>query len=137
MNRGTLVDYTGSFLHSVVLDKFLSIGEARIRTIVITDDKVTEVHLEDEEDFVFSFQGFCWVFHGDNGLLYDKYKIPIKPINNDISIKYRRKHNQSHTVSNRNTTETLNNLIQTVLGMELLSEEYEDGRDCESTYGLC
>lgn len=134
MSRGTFVDYNGSFLHSMVMDSFLYLGEARISTIIVVNDEVTEVHLEDEEDFSFSRQGLYWFFHGDNALLYDRYKIPIKPINNHIGIKYKSKYNQWHTVSHRTTIELLDSLIHIVAGKQLMSEEYDDGLDFEEPY---
>lgn len=135
--NGTEIEYVGNFQHFDTLDKFLYLGKGKIKKIVITNDKVTEVHIESPEDIIFTKQDFIWVVNVNSKILLENYNISIKTMNNHIGVKYIRKSKEEHTVSNRNTISMLESLLESVLGKELESEEYEDGRDCEPTYGLC
>lgn len=136
-SQGTEIEYTGTFQHYDTLDKFLYLGKGKIKKLIVTDDKVTEVHIESPEEIIFTKLDFIWTVNVNSKILLDNYNISIKTMNNHIGVKYRRKSKEEHTVSNRNTVSILDNLLESILGKELESEEYEDGRDSESTYGIC
>lgn len=136
-SQGTEVEYTGTFHHYDTLDKFLYLGKGKIKKLIVTDDKVTEVHIESPEEIIFTKLDFIWTVNVNSKLLLDNYGISIKTMNNHIGVKYRRKSKEEHTVSNRNTVSILDNLLESILGKELESEEYVDGRGSVSTYGIC